>query len=66
MGYGNNGYQCYISVKVKIANLLSSKDSGCFTFMGITAATGEPVLFICILAAKIVSVADFKGFYLRT
>ena len=33
--------------------------------MGLTSATGEPVLCICILAAKSLSVTDVKGFYYR-
>ena len=37
---GNNGGQSYISIEVMGTNSLSSKASGCFTFMGITAATG--------------------------
>ena len=42
--------------------LLSSKALGCFTLMGITDATGEPVLCICILAAQSLSVTDVKWF----
>ena len=44
-------------------NSLSSKAYGRFKLMGMTSATGEPVLFICILAAKTLSVTDVKGFY---
>ena len=40
MDDGKNGGQRYISIKGMRSNLLSSKASGCFTFMGITAATG--------------------------
>ena len=48
-----------------ITNLLSSKASGHFTLMGLTAETGEPVLCICILAAKSLSVTDVKVFDYR-
>ena len=65
MDYGNNGGQRYISIKGMRTNLLSSKASGCFTLMGMTAETGEPVLSICILAAKSLSVTDVKGFDYR-
>ena len=34
--------------------------------MGLTSATGEPVLCISILASKIVSVTDVKGSYYHT
>ena len=65
MDDGNNGGQHYITIKEMKMNLLFSKASGCFKLMGLTAATGKPVLCICILAAKILSVADFKGFNYR-
>ena len=61
MDDGNNGGQCCISIKGMKTNLLSSKASVGFTLMGLTAATGEPVLCICILAAQSLSVADVKG-----
>ena len=60
-----NGVQHYISVNVTRINLLSSKASGCFTLIGMTAATGELLLCICILAAKILSVTYIKGFDYR-
>ena len=47
-------------------NLLSSKASGRFTLIGLTAATGETVLCIWILAAKSLIVTDVKRFYYRT
>ena len=59
------GVIVYISVKGTRTNLLLSKASGRFTLMGLTAATGEPVLCICILAAKSLSVTDVKGFDYR-
>ena len=62
---GNNGGQRYISIKGTRTNLLSSKASGCFTFMGMTTATGNPLLCIFILAAKSLSVTDVKGFDYR-
>ena len=52
MDDGNNGGRSYISKNVMRTNLLSYKSSGRFTLVGITAATSEPVLCICILAAK--------------
>ena len=55
---GNKWGQRYIIIKGMLTNLLSSKASGRFTLMGITAATGEPLLCICILAAKSLSVTD--------
>ena len=42
----NNGGQSYISIKIMKTNLLLSKDLVRFTFMGMTAATFDPVLFI--------------------
>ena len=45
-----------------ITNLLSSKASGHFTLMGMNSATGKTLLCIRILAAKILSVTDVKGF----
>ena len=62
---GNNGGQRYISVKGTRKKLLSSKASGFFTLMGMNTATGDPVLCICILAAKTLSVTDVKGFDYR-
>ena len=62
MDDGNNGGQSYISIKVMKTNLLSSKALGCFTLMGLTAATGETFLCIWILAAQNWSVTDVKGF----
>ena len=61
MDDGNNGGQPYISIKVMRTNLLSYKASGRFTLMGINAATCDPVLCMCILATKSLSVTDFKG-----
>ena len=46
-------------------NSLSSKAYGRFKLMGMTSATGEPVLCICILATKILSVTDAKVFDYR-
>ena len=34
--------------------------------MGMNAASGEPVLWICISAAKKLSVTDVKGLYYHT
>ena len=57
--------QRYIRIKGTRTNLLSSKASGSFTLMGVTAATSEPVLFICILAAKSLNFTDAKVFDYR-
>ena len=46
-------------------NLISSKASGRFTLMWLTAANGETVLYIFILAAKRLSITDVKVFYYR-
>ena len=62
---GNNGGQKYISVKGTITNLMLFKASGRFTLTGLTAATGDLVLCICILAAKSLSITDVKGFDYR-
>ena len=48
-----------------ITNLLPSKAYGCFTLMGMTDATSDPVLCICILADKSLNVTDVKVFYYR-
>ena len=63
IGDGNNGGQSHIIIKEMRTNLLSSKASGSFTLMGLTASTSEPVLCLCILAAKSLSLTDVKGFY---
>ena len=47
------------------SNSLASKASVRFTLMGLTNATGEPVLCICILAAHCLSFTGVKGFYYR-
>ena len=65
MDDGNNGGQHYIIIKGMKTNLLSSKASGRFTLMWLTAATGETVLYIFILAAKSLSITDVKGFDYR-
>ena len=66
MDDGNNGGQCYISIKGMKTNLLFSKASGRFILMRLTYATDDPVLYICILAAQILSVIDVKVLYYRT
>ena len=62
MDDGKNRGRSYINIKWMKANLLFSKYFGSFTLMGLTAATGEPLLCICILAVKSLSVIDVKGF----
>ena len=61
MDDGNNRGQRYISINVMNTNLLFSKVLGCFTFMGLNDATGDPVLCICILAAQSLIVTGVKG-----
>ena len=62
MDSGNNGGRCYKRIKGMRDNLLSSKASGRFKLIGLTAATCELVLCICILDAKTLSVTYVKGF----
>ena len=59
----NNVGQHYISVKGTRTKLMPSKSSGSYTLMGLTTATGQPVLCIYIMAIKSLSVTDVKGFY---
>ena len=65
MDDGNNGGQSYIGIKGMRTDLILSKASGCFTLMGLTYVTGEPVLCIYILATKSLSITDVKGFDYR-
>ena len=65
MGDGNNGGQCYISIKGMITHLLSFESSGHFTLMGVDAETGDPVLCICILSTNSLTVTDVKVFDYR-
>ena len=46
-------------------DLLPSKASVHFTLMGLNTGTDEPVLYLSILTAKVLTVADIKGFYYR-
>ena len=62
MENGKNAGHRYISVRGMRTNLMSSKASDCFTLMGIAVATSAPVLCICILAAKSLSVTYVKEF----
>ena len=62
MDYEKNEGQCYIRIKGMNTNLLLSKFSGHLTLMGMTDASGEPVICICILAAPNLSITDVKGF----
>ena len=66
MDDGNNGGQQYISIKVMKTNLISSKSSGCFTFMGITTVNSDPLLCICIFSTQSLSVTDVKVFNYRS
>ena len=66
MDGGDNVGQCYISIKGMKNNLLMYKASGSFKLMGLTDATGDPVLCKRILNTKSLSVTDVKGFDYRT
>ena len=59
---GNDGGKRCISINLPRKNLLFSKSCGHFILMWMTAETGDTLLFICILAAKSLSVTDVKGF----
>ena len=65
MDDGKNGGQRYIIIKGMKTDLLPSKASVHFTLMGLTTGTDEPVLYLSILTAKVLTVADVKGFYYR-
>ena len=65
MDDGNNGGQHNIRKKGMKTNLLSSKASGYFTLIGMTAETGKSLLCLYIFAAKSLSVTDAKGFGYR-
>ncbi|CAJ1966096.1 unnamed protein product [Cylindrotheca closterium] len=60
---GHNGGETYIKfadgTKVE---LLSTKATGRFTVMGLTAASGDPVMCIVIIAGKELGVQDYMGF----
>ena len=62
MDDGSNRGQFYISIKGTKQISLLSKASDRFTFMGVTAATDEPVLYIYVLSARTLSVTDVKVF----
>ena len=65
MDDGKNGGQRYIIIKGMKTDLLPSKASVHFTLMGLNTGTDEPVLYLSILTAKVLTVADVKGFYYR-
>ena len=59
---GHIGGQTYLSYGGRQIELTSSKASGRFTLMGLTAASGDPVMCIVIMAGKEIGVAEALGF----
>ena len=59
---GHIGGQTYLSFGGRRIELESSKSSGRFTVIGLTAATGDPVMCIVIMAGNEVGVAEALGF----
>ena len=59
---GHIGGQTYLSFKGRKIELEISKSSGRFTIIGLTAATGDPVMCIVIMAANELGVAEALGF----
>ena len=61
-GDGHIGGQTYLQFAGQNIELTSSKASGYFTAIGLTAAPGEPVMCVVVIAAKELGVADAQGF----
>ena len=59
---GHIGGQTYLSYNGRKIELTSSKASGRFTVMGLTAANGKPVMCIVIIAGKEIGVAEALGY----
>lgn len=59
---GHIGGQTYLSFAGKRIELNSSKATNRFTVMGLTAATGDPVMCIVIMSGHELGVADSLGF----
>ena len=59
---GNISGQTYLQFANQRIELTSSKASGRFTVIGLTAATGEPVMCVVIMAAQELGIADAMGF----
>ncbi|CAJ1929012.1 unnamed protein product [Cylindrotheca closterium] len=60
---GHIGGETYIkSADGQKVELLSTKASGRFTVMGLTAASGDPVMCIVIIAGKELAFEDYTGF----
>lgn len=58
----NVGGTVYVTIDGQRASLPSSKASSRFTVLGVTAATGEPLMCIVIMAAKEVVPREAMGF----
>ena len=52
----------YVSVSGQKIHLSSSKANGRVTVMGLTAATGEPVMCVCIFAGTTIDVNMAQGY----
>jgi hypothetical protein len=61
-GDGHIGGQTYLSYGGRKIELTSSKASGRFTLMGLTAASGDPVMCIVIMAGKELGIAEALGY----
>ncbi len=59
---GHIGGQTYLSYCGRKIELTSSKASGRFTLMGLTAASGDPVMCIVIMAGMELGIDQFLGF----
>ena len=59
---GHIGGQTYLSVGDRQINLESSKATNRFTVIGLTAATGDPVMCIVIIAGKELTLHDALGY----
>ena len=61
-GDGHIGGQTYITIGDRTINLTSSKSSNHFTLIGLTAANGDPVMCIVIIAGKELGIEAALGF----
>ena len=61
-GDGHIGGQTYLTFGGQKVELTSSKASGRFTVMGLTAATGDPVMCIFIFAGKELGIKEVLGY----
>ena len=59
---GHIGGQTYLQFAGQKISLTSSKASGRFTVIGLTAATGEPVMCVVVMASRELGIAEALGF----